>query len=112
MDTKGSQVTVQELYRQGRYKEAVPLAEEAVRTAEKTHGPDSLDVAKALNNLAQLYCDQGRYVEAEPLFKQALEMIGRTLPSNHPYKATILNNLATLYKAQGRYVEAEQLRGP
>ncbi len=110
VDVKASQVTVQELYQKGQYQEAVPLAEETLKAAEKTYGPDHMEVAKALNNLAQLYCNQGRYSEAEPLFKQSLDMMGKTLPSNHPYKATVLNNLARLYEAQGRYTEAMQLR--
>ena len=39
---------------------------------EKALGPDHPDVARSLNNLAELYDDQGRYADAEPLYKRSL----------------------------------------
>ncbi len=43
------------LYEQGRYSEAVKPAEEALKIAENTFGPDHPNVAISLNNLATLY---------------------------------------------------------
>jgi tetratricopeptide (TPR) repeat protein len=46
---------------------------------EKTLGPDHLDVATSLNNLASLYYTQGQYSQAKPLYKRALAIFEKTL---------------------------------
>src|SRR4051812_9667923 len=55
---------IRQLYGQGRYAEAIPLAREVLAIYEKALGPDHSLVATSLNNLAELYHDQGRYAEA------------------------------------------------
>jgi tetratricopeptide (TPR) repeat protein len=47
---------------------------------EKGYGPDHLDVARSLNNLAGLYENQGRYTEAEPLFQRSLAIREKAKP--------------------------------
>jgi tetratricopeptide (TPR) repeat protein len=100
---------VQDLYRQGKYAEATSVAQEALRVAEITFGPEDPDVAISLNNLAMLYQDQGKYAEAEPLYERALRIWAKALGPDHPDVALSLNNLAMLYKDQGKYAEAEPL---
>ena len=63
-----------ELYKQGKYDEAVPLLEQSLKIRQQILGAEHPDVAASLNNLATLYRVQGRYTEAEPLLIQALEM--------------------------------------
>jgi Tetratricopeptide repeat len=63
---------VTQLYNQGRYSEAIPLAQRAIAFREKALGPDHPDVAAALNNLAVLYNNQGRCADVEPLLKSGL----------------------------------------
>ena len=60
-----------DLYSQGRYREALPFAEEALRLGEHELGPDHPTIATLLDNLAKLYYAQGRYTEAEPLDERA-----------------------------------------
>ncbi|WP_370495605.1 CHAT domain-containing tetratricopeptide repeat protein [Trichodesmium erythraeum] len=98
-----------ELYKQGKYDEAVPLLEQSLKIRLQILGAEHPDVATSLNNLAELYRVQGRYTEAEPLYIQALEMRKKLLGAEHPDVATSLNNLAGLYRVQGRYTEAEPL---
>jgi CHAT domain-containing protein/Tfp pilus assembly protein PilF len=98
-----------ELYQAGRYSEAIPLAEEVLAISEAELGPNHLDTATSLNNLALLYEAQGRYEDAEPLFQRALGIREAELGPNHPLTANSLNNLAKLYRAQGRYDDAESL---
>ena len=98
-----------QLDNQGRYSEAIPLAQRALTIWEKGLGPDHPNVATALNNLAELYRFQGRYADADPLYKRALAMREKTLGPNHPDVAQSLNNLADFYRAQGRDVDAEPL---
>ncbi|MCK5257121.1 MAG: tetratricopeptide repeat protein, partial [Deltaproteobacteria bacterium] len=73
---------------------------------EKVHGPDYLNVAILLNNLAELYCDLGRYDKAEPLYEKALGIHETTYGPEHPKVATVLNNLAGLYYALKKYDKA------
>ncbi len=68
------------LYQQGRYLEASNVAEEALKVAEETFGPNHINVALSLDNLAVLYQDQGKYAEAEPLFKRAMEIEEKAIP--------------------------------
>ncbi|MBE9089862.1 tetratricopeptide repeat protein [Microcystis aeruginosa LEGE 11464] len=98
-----------QLYQQGKYNEAIPLAEQALAIRKKVLGDNHPNTARSLNNLAGLYESQGRYSEAEPLYKQALAIKKQQLGDNHPSTATSLNNLAALYRVQGRYSEAEPL---
>ncbi len=98
-----------QLYQQGKYNEAIPLAEQALAIRKQQLGDNHPDTATSLNNLAALYESQGRYSEAEPLYKQALAIRKQQLGDNHPDTAQSLNNLAELYESQGRYSEAEPL---
>ncbi|HLP89825.1 MAG TPA: CHAT domain-containing protein [Nostocaceae cyanobacterium] len=96
-------------YQQGKYSEAIPLAEYVLEMRKRLLGDNHPDVATSLNNLAALYDSQGRYTEAEPLYIQALEIRKRLLGDNHPNVAQSLNDLVFLYTKQGRYKEAEPL---
>ncbi|WP_287734022.1 tetratricopeptide repeat protein [Microcystis sp. M095S1] len=98
-----------QLYQQGKYNEAILLAEQALAIRKQQLGDNHPLTATSLNNLAELYRVQGRYSEAEPLYKQALAIIKQQLGDNHPLTAQSLNNLALLYRVQGRYSEAEPL---
>ncbi len=44
-----------ELYAQGRYQEALPFAEKALRLGEREFGPEHPTTAIFLNNLAAVY---------------------------------------------------------
>ena len=99
---------VLQLLQEGKYNEAIPLAEKALATRQKIL-VEHPHVVESLNNLAELYKNQGRYPEAEPLYKQSLQMIKRLLGKQHPNVANSLNNLAGLYINQERYSEAEPL---
>jgi CHAT domain-containing protein len=98
-----------QLYQQGKYNEAIPLAQQALAIIKQQLGDNHPLTAQSLNNLALLYYSQGRYSEAEPLYKEALAISKQQLGDNHPDTAISLNNLAELYRVQGRYSEAEPL---
>ncbi|MDA2917219.1 tetratricopeptide repeat protein [Nitrospinae bacterium AH_259_B05_G02_I21] len=67
------------LSRQGKYREAIPVAKEALKVAEQTFGPNHPNVAQSLNSLALLYKVLGQYAKAEPLYKRALAIRERAL---------------------------------
>ena len=98
-----------ELFEQGKYQEAIPLAEKAVEIARRLRRPEDPKFATSLNNLAVLYDDMGDYAKAEPLYQQALRIRQKVLGPEHPSTATSLNNLAALYKEMGEYPKAEPL---
>ena len=97
------------LFKQKRYPDALSVAEEALKVAEDTFGPDHPKVAISLNYIAELYVMKGTYAEIEPLYKRALKINEEALGEDHPDVAISLNNLAELYYNQGRYKEAEPL---
>ena len=60
------------LYSQGRYEEALPFANKAVRLAEEEFGDSHPVLAKRLHDLAVLRSKQGHFSEAESMNERAL----------------------------------------
>ena len=100
---------VVQLYRAGRSREALPLAQEAFKIRQEILGLEHKDTALSLFNLAAQYDAIGEYAKAELLYRQALEVRKRILGQNHPDYAASLINLANLYQKQGDYAQAEPL---
>jgi tetratricopeptide (TPR) repeat protein len=98
-----------QLYRQGHYAEAIPLAKDVLAIYQKALGPDHPDVAASLNTLAFCYYSLGDYVKAVPLFKHSLAILEKALGPDHLDVATNLNNLAVLYDSMGDHAKAEPL---
>jgi len=99
----------EELYRAGRYAEAMPFAKRALALAERVRRPGHLDIGNAVNRVALIYTQQGRYADAEPLYKRVLAIKEKALGAEHPEIGNALHGLAVLYVQQGRYPEAEPL---
>ena len=100
---------VVELYKEGKYDEAIPLAQEALSICEKRLGPDNPDTANILNSLATLYYSKCDFAQAKPLFQKALAIREKVLGPEHPDTANSLINLANLYSSMGDYAQAEPL---
>jgi CHAT domain-containing protein/Flp pilus assembly protein TadD len=101
---------VRRLSDQGKYEEAIPLAERAleIRTRTGNVSEDS-DYFESLLSLASLYSLTGRDAKAIPLFLQVAEIARNALGPEHPAYATTLNNLADSYRKAGHYEKAEPL---
>src|SRR5206468_4710466 len=100
---------VQELFKAGRYSEAIPLAIQSLQLCEKALGPEHPKTATDLNNLGYLYATTGDYAKAEPLYQRALKIKEKALGPEHPSTAISLNNLALLYYHMGDYAKAKPL---
>ncbi|MFH1110936.1 MAG: tetratricopeptide repeat protein [Planctomycetota bacterium] len=100
---------VMSLYKQGHYDRAIIVGKKALEAAERALGPDHLDLAQILNNLAELYLAQGQFAQAEPLCKRALSISEKALGANQLDVATSLNTLARVYDSQRQYAQAEPL---
>jgi CHAT domain-containing protein/Tfp pilus assembly protein PilF len=92
---------VARLYGQGKSREAIPAAQQAVEIRKKALGEDHPDYATSLNNLAELYQRVGEPGKALPLCQRALEIRKKALGEDHPAYAESLNNLAELYRGVG-----------
>jgi cell division septation protein DedD len=97
------------LYYQERYAEAAKVAEKALKVAEKSLGPEHLQVATFQNNLAIVYYAQGKYAEAGALYNRALSITENALGPTHPRVVTVSESMAECYKKLGRVGEAEIL---
>ena len=98
------------LFNDGRYADAIPLAQRALAIYEKALGPNHLDVATSLITLASFYEKQGRYADAEPLYQRAAAIREKEFGPDDPVVASLLNTLAAIYANQKRYTEAEPLQ--
>ncbi|HEX8129212.1 MAG TPA: tetratricopeptide repeat protein [Pyrinomonadaceae bacterium] len=97
---------------EGKYGEAIPLAERALALAEQF---DKLDlppetkislVPGALNVLAEMNRAAGNYERAESLLRRALAMTEQQKGADDPALGAPLNNLATLYYQTGEYAKS------
>lgn len=98
-----------QLYLQGKYQEAIPLAEKIVTIKRQVLGENHPETAQSINDLATLYRDQGNYSQAEILYQQSIDILQRTVGENNPLTAKVFNNLAALYYFQSNYPKAETL---
>ena len=95
--------TLVELYRAGRFDEAIPLLKQQIADAERESGADSLAVAQALNNLGVASMAAGLPDHAEPLLQRALEIREARAGTTSAATATTVANLAELYEGQARF---------
>jgi tetratricopeptide (TPR) repeat protein len=97
-----------QLYADGYYEQAIPLAAQIVAALEKSAGPTSPEVASALNNEAELYNKLHRFSEAEPLYRRSLAIRRAVLGPDNPDTQKSLARLAELFHAEGKDVMPQQ----
>src|SRR6266513_134075 len=68
------QQKIDELDRAGKYRDAIPLAQDVLKLVESTKGPESLETEAACDKLGGLYLENGDYAKAEPLYQRALRI--------------------------------------
>ena len=98
---------IERLYLEGKGGEAIPLAEQSLRTTRAAKGEDHLDTAARLDWLARLFMSVSRHDEVEPLRRRSLKIKTRLLPADDPQIAESMSDLASLFQVQGRLAEAE-----
>lgn len=101
------QQKAEELARAGKYREAVPVAEEHRKLTEKAFGIGKPKTAASLNKLAELYYQAGNYPKARIVAEQALR-IGEKSGENAETAASCVT-LAEILQALADYVQAEKL---
>ncbi len=91
----------------GRSDEAEPLLAEALSLREETLGPDHLDVAASLLDLASVFHTRAEYDRARPLLQRSIGIRERALGENHVSIVPNLKQLGGAYWVEGRFQEAE-----
>jgi tetratricopeptide (TPR) repeat protein len=99
---------------QGRYAEAIPLAERALAEEKRVVKADDPTLANVLGTLGSYYHGAGRDAEAEPLLLRSVAIAQKAMQHDPNLFSDLmfsgnLTLLATLYRDRGRLAEAEQL---
>jgi TonB family protein len=89
------------LYKEGKYDEALPLAKRALEIREKALGPENESVASALINLGELYSAKKKYGDAIPPLERALAIKGKQSPPDTLAISALLSKLAYLSYMKG-----------
>lgn len=97
---------ISNLFDQGKYEEALPVAESICILAQTEFGIHHNEYAKALNNHGWLLQAGGNYNQARKKFEQALSIQEVFWGTTNPELAPVLNNLASLLAYQGDYSSA------
>lgn len=85
-----------ELYKAGKYDQALPVARRLVALREKMFGPEDPVVGIALGNLAEIYRAKKKYDEAEPLYRRSLAILERDPKANSQSLTNVLEVLADI----------------
>lgn len=83
------------------HAQAEPLWRLSLQIDEQSFGRDHPDVARDLNNLAQLLQATNRLSEAEPLMRRALTIFATSLGTEHPNTSVVADNYRRLLGAMG-----------
>ena len=100
---------INQLREAGKYRDAVPIAEQVLKYCEKNYGPDHPETADSLSDLASLYGHMGERAKAVTLYERTLKIREKALGRDHPHTAIIVNNLAETYREMGDFAKAEPL---
>lgn len=93
----------------GLYSDSIALLEKALETRIATYGPDHLEVAAAMNALADALLEQNEFTRAEQLLERALRMQQEIAGEDALDTASTLAGHAKLAQMRGRLDTAEQL---
>lgn len=99
----------QTLSRQGRYDEALPLAEQAIRLYDSTRGPQSEYAGQSRMTLARIHYDRGDDAAGERYAREALAIYEKVLTPDNPRLADAVSLAAEGAAARGDHAEAKAL---
>jgi CHAT domain-containing protein/tetratricopeptide (TPR) repeat protein len=99
---------VDQLQRLGKMEESLPVAQEELRVAESTFGPEHANTATALYRLGESETLLSQYAEAESLLKRALAIREKVFGPQGGPVAQSLNGVGEVYYYEGKHVEARE----
>jgi tetratricopeptide (TPR) repeat protein len=92
---------------QGEVARSEPLMRRSLALLEQAEGTETLDTAKAINNLATFYARIREYGKAEQQMTRALPVYEKIFGPEHPEFAIALGNMFVIVFEQRRVAEAE-----
>ena len=95
-----------ELYGQGKAREAIPFAKQALAICKEVLGEKDNLTAMSLSNLGMLFEEMRDYAAARPYYEQALAINKEVLGDKHPDTASSLTDLGYLLEMMGDYAAA------
>jgi CHAT domain-containing protein/Tfp pilus assembly protein PilF len=98
-----------ELYSAAKYDDALVEAQKLLTETRERLGANSMDSARALNRVANVYFAQGKYDEAEGPYRTAVATVAELRGAGSPELSVFLANLASDLKGLGRYDEAAEI---
>jgi CHAT domain-containing protein/Tfp pilus assembly protein PilF len=98
-----------ELWGQGKYREALPVAEQALAIYQELFGEESAPCANWKRIVGDIHFMLNAYAAAEPYYHRAVALRRELLGDAHPTYALSLEELADLYRARYDYARAEPL---
>ncbi len=93
----------------GEYERAAPLLERSLTLRRESLGPENIEVAEGMQELATLLRLRGTYPAAESLYRSSLDLQRRIAPGDVLRAATTLHEFAALQHTMGRYAVADSL---
>ena len=91
----------------GKFKEALPLASEALEIRKTILGPESFDTISSLNNVGWCQRELGDYKQAESTLRDVLQRRRKIFGEEHPDVGLSNNTLGWLYLKQRDFKSAE-----
>ena len=97
------------LHGEGKYDEAIPLAERALELSERSFGSGDRRVADALSNLAALWFGKKEYEKAGALYQRALPVYEATAGADAEQTVGVLNRLIVIAVNRRDFGRADKL---
>lgn len=95
-------------YEAGNYDQAREHYKAALTIRERLLGPDHVDVATALENVAMTARYKGHYDEALTYSKRALVLLEKSFGPHHPRTSKTLTTIGLTLEGRGEFVEARK----
>ncbi|CAM9508051.1 unnamed protein product [Ascophyllum nodosum] len=97
------------LYAQGKLDQAEPLLNKVLKLREKVLGPDHVDAAESLINLAVLNNRKGNHTAALPMLQRALYILENAYGNLHAETVACKAWIAETYQKKGEFEDAEAI---
>lgn len=97
------------LYREGKYDEAISPAKRVLKIREKLLKADDPLLADSAGNVAAIYLAKQNFADAESFLKRALSIYEKNLEGNDLLLAKTLENLGHVHNSKSDSKKAEQL---
>jgi tetratricopeptide (TPR) repeat protein len=99
-----------ELYKQGKFDQALSLAERALMLREKALGPDHVLVANALTNIAEIYLAKGKRKEARTSYQKSIAIYEKNSVVDRTEFVNILERYVCVITEMDQKDEVQDIR--